>query len=67
LNVDKLGLAAAAAMMLAVASVMAIYEWSRINAGRPMLKGSEAMVLYWVGYLSLFVLGVTTALAAIVH
>ncbi len=53
--------------MLAVAGGMAFYEWTRIKADRPILKGSEAVVLYWVAYLALFVLGITTAIAAIVR
>jgi len=43
---------------------MAFYEWFRIKAGRPILKGSLAIQLYWVAYFSMFVLGVTFALAA---
>ncbi len=53
--------------MLAVAGGMAFYEWTRIKAGRPIMKGSQAVVLYWVAYLALFVLGITTAIAAIVR
>jgi hypothetical protein len=66
-SADKLGLGAAAAAMLAAAAGMALYEWSRINCARPMLNGSQAVVLYWVAYLSLFVLGLTAAVAAIVR
>lgn len=50
-------------VMLAVAGGMAFYEWTRIKAGRPILKGHQAVTLYWVAYLTLFVLGVTTVLA----
>ncbi len=64
---EKLELTGAALAMLAVAAGMALYEWSRIRSGRPMLKGCEILVLYWIGYLALFVLGITTALAAIVR
>lgn len=60
-------MAAAALVFLAAGGAMAFYEWSRIEAGRPIMKGSEAIVLYWIGYLSLFVLGLTSALAAIIR
>lgn len=53
--------------MLAIGAAMAFYEWTRIKAGRPILSGHQAVILYWVAYLTLFVLGVTTALAAIVR
>lgn len=53
--------------MLAVAAGMAFYEWRRIKAGRPILKGHQAVAVYWIAYLALFVLGATTALAAIVR
>ena len=64
---EKIDLFGAAAGMLAVSAGMALFEWSRIRNGRPILKGHEVMALYWVAYLSLFVLGVTTAIAAIVR
>ncbi len=57
----------AAILMLAVAGGMAFYEWTRIKTGRPILKVSEVVVLYWVAYLALFVLGITAAIAAIVR
>jgi divalent metal cation (Fe/Co/Zn/Cd) transporter len=63
-NLQFLGVAA---VMLAVAGGMAFYEWTRIKAGKPILKGHQAVALYWVAYLTLFVLGVTTALAAIIR
>ncbi|HEX5509808.1 MAG TPA: hypothetical protein VFX37_15010, partial [Pseudolabrys sp.] len=58
---------ASALALLAAAAGMAAYEWTRIKAGRPILKGSMAVELYWVGYLSLFVLGITFALSEILH
>ena len=63
----NLEMAVAALAFLVAAGGMAFYEWSRIQAGRPILKGREVVVLYWVTYLSLFVLGVTAAIAAIVR
>jgi hypothetical protein len=64
---QNLQLLGAAAIMLAVAGGMAFYEWTRIKAGSPILKGHQAVTLYWVAYLMLFVLGVTTALASIIR
>jgi hypothetical protein len=61
-NLQFLGMAA---VLLAVAGGMAFYEWTRIRAFRPILNGHNAVVLYWVSYLSLFVLGVAAALAAV--
>jgi hypothetical protein len=46
---------------------MTVYEWTRVAAGRPILNGHQAVVLYWIGYLSVFVLGVTAAIAAVVR
>jgi len=59
-------MAASAVAMFGIASVMIFYEWARAKAGRPLLNGdkTQAIVLYWVAYLSLFVLGLTTAAAA---
>jgi hypothetical protein len=61
---QSLQLAGAALVMLAVAVGMAFYEWTRIRARRPILQGHQTVVLYWISYLSLFVLAVTAALAA---
>ena len=58
---------AAAVAMLAAAGSMAFYEWTRIRASRPILNGHNAVVLYWVSYLSLFVLGIVTVLAAVIR
>ena len=46
---------------------MVFYENFRIRAGRPIWKGSEAVQLYYVSYLTMFVLGATVAVAAIVR
>ena len=64
---ENLQLLGAAAAMLAAAGGMALYEWTRIKAGRPILNGHQAVTLYWIAYLTLFVLGVTTAMAAILR
>jgi hypothetical protein len=61
---ENLQLLLAAAAMLAVAAAMATYEWSRIQAKRPLFNGSQVVTLYWCAYLSLVVLGVTAALAS---
>ena len=39
----------------------------RIKAGRPILNGSAAVQLYYVSYLTMFVLSATVAIAAIVR
>ena len=64
---EKLELAGAAAAMLFIAGAMAFYEWTRVKAGKPILAGRQTVVLYWMSYLSLLVLGATTAVAAIVR
>lgn len=53
-----------AIVLLAAAAAMAFYEWMRFKAGRPLLKGRNVLTLYWIGYLSLFILGITSAAAA---
>jgi hypothetical protein len=53
--------------MLVIAGGMAFYEWTRIKAGKPILNGHQAVTLYWIAYLALFVLSVTSALAAILR
>jgi len=57
----------AAVAMLAASGVMAVYEWTRIRAGRPLMAGSQVVVLYWIAYLALFVLGITTVFAAVLR
>jgi hypothetical protein len=57
----------AAAALLAIAAAMALYEWSRVKAKRPLFNGHPIVTLYWCAYLSLFVLGVTTVIAAVVR
>jgi hypothetical protein len=64
---ENLQFSGVAAVLLAVAGGMAFYEWTRIRAFRPILNGHNAVVLYWVSYLSLFVLGVAAALAAVIR
>jgi hypothetical protein len=46
---------------------MDFYESYRIRVVRPILNGSEAVQLYYVSYLLMFVLGTTVAAAAIVR
>jgi hypothetical protein len=45
---------------------MVLYELARIKAGRPILKGSQAVQLYYVTYLTMFVLALVTGLKAII-
>ncbi len=61
-----LGLFAAAIAFFAIGITMVLYEVSRIRADRPILKGQDAAKLYWIVYLSMFVLSATTGLKAIV-
>ncbi len=56
-----------AVIMLIVGIGMAAFEWSRIKTKRPLFKGRQVVILYWVIYLSSLVLGVTFAIAAIVR
>jgi len=60
-------LGSAAIVLLALAGTMVIYERARQNAKRPLFDGREIVTLYWVGYLTFFVLGLTCAVAAIVR
>ena len=64
---EKLQFVAAAAALFAVGALMVFYENFRIKAGRPILNGSAAVQLYYVSYLTMFVLGTTVAFAAIVR
>ena len=57
----------AALVLLGVGVGMVFYEWTRIKAGRPLLNGHVAVQLYWMTYLTLFVLGAVVALAAIIR
>jgi hypothetical protein len=45
---------------------MVLYELARIKAGRPILKGRQAVQLYYVTYFTMFVLAVVTAAKAII-
>jgi len=62
---ENLQLSLSALVLLAAGLAMALYERSTIKAGRPLLAGRDVVVLYWVGYLSLIVLGITAGAAAI--
>jgi len=62
---ETLGLLGMAVAFFGVGAVMIFYELARIKAKRPLLRGSEAVQLYWIIYLSMFVLGATTSLKAI--
>ncbi|HEX6897436.1 MAG: hypothetical protein ACM3Z4_14100 [Hyphomicrobiales bacterium] len=64
---EKLQFIGAAIAFFAVGALMVFYENFRIRAGRPILKGANAVQLYHVTYLSMFVLGATVAVAAIVR
>ena len=64
---EKLQFIGAAIALFAVGAVMVLYENFRIRAGRPILNGSAAVQLYYVSYLTMFILGATVAVAAIVR
>ena len=57
----------AAIAFFAAGILMVLYENFRIRAGRPILNGSAAVQLYYVSYLTMFVLSATVAIAAIVR
>ena len=64
---EKLQFLGAAIAFFAVGALMVFYENFRIKAGRPILNGSAAVQLYYVSYLTMFVLSATVAIAAIVR
>ena len=64
---EKLQFLGAATAFFAVGDLMVFYENFRIKAGRPILNGSAAVQLYYVSYLTMFVLGSAVAVAAIVR
>ena len=66
-GMEKLQFIGAAIGFFVVGIVMVFYENARIRAGRPILKGSEAVQLYYVSYLTMFVLSATVAIAAVVR
>jgi hypothetical protein len=66
LSMEALGLLGTAVAFFCMGFAMVLYELSRIKAGRPILKGSQAVQLYYVTYLTMFVLGFITGLKAII-
>jgi len=64
---ERLQMLLAAFVMLAIGGGMIAYEWSRIKSKRPLFGGAQVVTLYWCTYLSLLVLAVTTAVAAVVR
>jgi hypothetical protein len=65
--VEKIQFLGAAIAFFAPGALMVVYENFRIKVGRPILNGSAAVQLYYVSYLTMFVLSATVALAAIVR
>ncbi len=63
----QLEMFAAAAVLMLTGGAMAFYEWSRVKGGRPLFKGREIITLYWISYLSLFMLSITFTAAAIIR
>ena len=64
---EKIQFLGAAIAFFAAGALMVVYENFRIKAGRPILNGSAAVQLYYVSYLTMFVLCATVAVAAIVR
>ena len=62
---ETLQLISASAVFLVIGGLLVFYEWSRAKAGRPILNGSEAVQLYYISYLTMFVLALVTAAKAI--
>ena len=63
---QTLGLLGAAIAFFGVGFAMVFYELARIKAGNRILKNSDAIQMYWMIYLAMFGLGVTTGLKAII-
>ena len=64
---EKLQFIGATIAFFAAGTLMVLYENFRIKADRPILNGSAAVQLYYVSYLTMFVLSATVAIAAIVR
>jgi hypothetical protein len=63
---ETFGLLGAAIVFFGVGLAMVLYELARMKAGRPILKGSQAVQIYYITYLTMFVLALTTGLKAII-
>ena len=63
---ETLGLLGASAALFGAGLAMVLYEFSRIKAGRPILKGRDVVQIYYMTYLMMFVLAVVTAAKAII-
>ena len=61
---EKLGRLGAAATFFGVGFAMVLYKLAIIKTGRPILKGRDAVQLYYVTYLTMFVLAVVSAAKA---
>jgi hypothetical protein len=66
LSMETLGLFGAAAVFFSVGFAMVLYELARIKAKRPILKGRQMVQIYYVTYLTMFVLALITGLKAII-
>jgi hypothetical protein len=62
---EKIQLAGAAIVFFAISVAMILYEIARNRAKRPIMGGSNAIQLYYCGYLSSLVLGVVCTIAVI--
>jgi hypothetical protein len=64
---ERFQLVALAVAFLCVGSAMASFDVVRARAGRPIAGGRDAIQLYWIVYLAMFVLAITSAVAATVR
>jgi hypothetical protein len=63
---ETLGLMGASVACLGIGVAMVLYELARIKAGNRIFKGSQAVQLYYITYLTMFVLAFITGLKAII-
>jgi len=63
---ETLGLIGASVICFGVGLAMVLYELARIKAGNRILNGSQAVQLYYITYLTMFVLAFITGLKAII-
>ena len=64
---QNLQFAVAATVFLLVGIGMAYHDWARTRAGRPLMGGAQSVQLYWMGYMLMFALAITFAIAAAVR
>jgi hypothetical protein len=65
-SLERVELVMFAAVFLLAGVAMVFYERARIAAGRPILAGRDTVQVYWVAYLTCFVLTLVIAVKLIV-